>query len=107
MREFLQNSVESVIHQQDKDGRSGSGQGRVKGLTDIHGKERNSKSGKHLPDKGIVPKKVNKLGKDRVSLEGGCVSNGTGELGVHQDVGQEGLSLSNRCYVDCVTTSPR
>ena len=68
--------VESPVHQQDKLGGAGTRQGRVKGLTDINGNEKNDELGKHLPDESIVSEERDELGEDRVSSESGGVSNG-------------------------------
>ena len=70
--ESSQEPVESSIHQQDKHGGVGSGQGAVEGLGNLYGQTWYREAGKHLADEDIVAEEGNGLGEDWVVMvEGG------------------------------------
>ena len=62
-RECPQKSVESPVHQQYKYSGVGGGQGRVKGLCNLHWKIWDCKSGEELLNESIVSKENDGLGK--------------------------------------------
>ena len=65
-RECPQKSVKSPVHQQDKYGSSGSGQGGVKGLGNLYWKTWDCEAREELSDENIILKDDNGLGEGRV-----------------------------------------
>ena len=95
LRENSQKSVESPVHQQDKDSGVGSSEGRVKGFGNLHWKAWDCQSSEELSKEYVVLKDDNGLGEGGVIMVEGGGDDPFIEDGVSEDVDQEYLSLGN------------
>ena len=95
-REHPQESVESPVHQQDKNSGSCCGQGRVKGLSDVYWKMWDRKAREELSDENIILKEDDGLGEGGVIMVEGRVDDSFVEDWVHEHIDQQYLPLYSR-----------
>ena len=85
-RENCQKSVESPVHQQDKDGGAGGSEGRVEGFSNLYWKTRECELSEELAEKDIVSKVDDGLSKGGVIMVEGRGDDPFVENGISQDI---------------------
>ena len=95
-RENSQKSVESPVHQQDKDSSAGGGEGWVEGLSNLYWKMRDCESSKELSEKDIVSEDDDGLSEGGVIMVESRGDDPFVEDGVGEDIDQNDLSLDDR-----------
>ena len=96
LREYSQKSVESPVHQQDKNGGASSRQGGVKGFSNLYWKMRDCEAGEELSDGNIVSKQGNGLGEGGIIPVQGQGNDLFIEHWISEYIGQENFPLGNR-----------